>query len=270
MAHVKLTDREFLEEYVTFAVWQPAIFSVWLTNQLSESGGFNKAAAIQIYLNFEIALEMLGMWYFALREWVPGQTSLAYTFAKIEISSRKEHRHNVDEALASMASLQAEQLLAELKQPDDGQLRQRGWSEEELRERQEVAANLAELLKRAFKNRVGSNADLVRAYNKLKHGIIVFQEIPGQEADGVALVHKVRSAGTDGVRIDPIWLPKSRERLKAISDITVTVCQLAGTLLAILPWFYFSQDAWQAYKASPSAIGNMIQISRRLEEMRAE
>jgi len=39
MTAIKLSDKDFLDDYVCFVIWQPAIFSTWLTNQLSEKGG---------------------------------------------------------------------------------------------------------------------------------------------------------------------------------------------------------------------------------------
>jgi hypothetical protein len=267
VTQVRLSDKDFLEDYICFGVWQPATFSVWLTNQLSPNGGFNKAAALQIYLNFEIALEMMAMWYFALGEWSPGRNSLARKFTNVKISGETGNRYNVADALSRMISMSPDELFAHLKQPTRDQLAQRGWTEAELRGRDEVALKLPGILQSALKNRVASNGDLVRAYNKLKHGLFVFQELAGERGDGVALIHSVHADDASGVMVEPIWMPTTYERLRAITDITVVVCKLAAALLEVVPWYYYSDEDRQAYRQRPSATGSMIKVYEKIEEM---
>jgi hypothetical protein len=269
MAAVKLTDKDFLDDYVCFGVWQPAIFSTWLSNQLSENGGFNKSAALQIYLNFEIALEMLAKWYFALAEWQPGTTSLTRTFDRIDVKNTPDNPYTVDIALDAIDSHSAAELLTLLKQPTSDALRARGWTDQEVSDREADIKKLVDLLGRALGNRSSDKAELLRAYNKLKHGFFAFQELPGQTDDGgVALVHKINADGSSGVLVEPIWLPVERGRLVPIVDTIISICQIAAVLLANITWFYFTSDDWQTYKSNPSSTGAMIEVIKKIQAMR--
>lgn len=271
MGGAEVTDKEFLEDYLQFGLWQPAYFSVWLLNQIGSGEGASKSLAIQIYLNFQMALEALSMWYFALVEWKPGVDSLVKRFDGINISESPGARHSTEKALQELSAMDLPCLLGTLKQPTEQQLRGRGWGEGEVQRREEGVSEIPGLLRRAMQNRLADSGDLVRAFNKFKHGLIVLQALkpPETQTDAVALVTDVEMTDPGKARVEAIWLGCSPERLKPLVDTTVSVCHITAMLLVLVPWYHMSNLGWAEYRCQSNAVDGVARVYERLEQLRA-
>lgn len=255
-----MTDREFLDEYLHFSVWQPAYVSKFLFAELEGATGARKSLALQIYLNFEMALEAFCMWYFTLRDWHPG-TPLAERFASVHINEKEGGAFSSARALAEVQSLEVS--LGEwLHQPSKEALIERGWNKEQAAEREASIDAFHDVFRRALKNRGAADGDLVRAYNKLKHGLLAFQAsaIGVDDQDTVVLP----TGKIEAIRTDHVAIQCSPDTMEKLVQVTVSSCGWIAGTLALMDWYYLTERSWEDYQAGPNVVAGVAQIWQRV------
>ena len=257
---LQVSDTQFLEDYLTFALWQPAFMGHVLYAE-SESAEAAKACfGLQMYLNLEMALECLSKWYFALRDWKPQSEPLLWRFKTTNVRENTEAQdYTAKAALDELTTLPAEQMLATLKQPTDSDLERRGWAVQDRNQRTRGINEVLETLRRALRNRIAGEGDLVRAYNNAKHGLLVLRELPGvNDSSSAFLIAKVQKGQGGQSLIKPLGLSGESGQLRRIRDTTIVTCQLMAVLLAVIPWYYYSDLTWQQYKAQPDNLADSV------------
>ena len=266
----QLSDENFLEDYLTFAVWQPAYMAHWLYKQASSAGTAKTCFALQIYLNMEMALEALSKWYFALRDWRPGCEPLLWRFKKTDVREKPEARdHATHIALKDLNNSCADEILSKLKQPSEAHLRDAGWSENELENRSASVDSLLKTFRAGLQNRVAGDGDLVRAYNNLKHGLLALHELPGaNQPPSLFLISRVKRGQGGGSLVTPLGLSCESDNLRPLRDTTIATCKLIAVLLNLLPWYFYSRLTWAQYKAEPdNLIGAVTKVSKKIDKL---
>ena len=268
---LELSDKNFVEDYLTFAVWQPAYMAHWLLLQAESASAAKACFALQMYLNMEIALETLSKWYFTLRDWRRASESLLWRFKTTEVRENPDAEdYATHVALKDVEASSVDDLLLRLKQPSSDDLKARGWSEDELTEREKTIPDLVATLTAGLQNRMAGSGDLRRAYNNLKHGLLVLQDLPGftKPPGSIFLIAGLRNDEPDSSMITPLGLASDSQSLRLLRDNCVGVSRLIAALLAVLPWYYQTNATWNDYQKQPNnAIGAMQMAWKKLDKL---
>lgn len=270
LSSLDLSDPDFLDDYLSFAVWQPAYMAHWLYGQAKSARTAKTCFGLQMYLNMEIAFEALAKWYFALRDWTPKSEPLLWMFKKTEM---KEGEKAVDYAtpvaLKQLQDSPEEQILCLLKQPSETELRDRGWSKKELDERSAVVGDLLRTLRAGLQNRAAGGGDLRRAYNNLKHGLLVLQQLPGlSRKQSAFLVAKVTRGQRNRSVVVPLEFCCDADQLRPLRDNAIATCKLIAVLLALIPWYYYTALSWGEYEAQPdTVVGAVKAVWKKIDEL---
>jgi len=247
----------------------------WLYSQARSATTAKTCFGLQIYLNMEIAFEALAKWYFTLRDWTPKSEPLLWRFKKTEVKEKENPKAQdcaTHIALTQLQDSPQDQILSLLKQPSEAQLKARGWSKRELEYRLAVIGNLLDTLQAGFQNRVAGGGDLVRAYNNLKHGLLVLQQLPGpKQKASVFLIARVNKGPGAQSSITPLGLSCDADQLRPLRDNTIETCKLIAALLALIPWYYYTDLSWRAYKAQPDTVVGAVQaVWKKMDKLRSQ
>ena len=266
-----ISDAEFIADYLSFAVWQPAYIAHWLLLQAESADGAKACFALQMYLNMEMSLETLSKWYFTLRDWRPGSESLLWRFKTTEVREKPNAKNYATHiAFDKLEASPLDDVLVCLKQPSFDNLKARGWSEHELRDRLTVISDLLVTLRAGLQNRMAGSGDLRRAFNNLKHGLLFLQDLPGQSkpVGSIFLIAGIREAQPDDSMITPLGLASDSRSLRLLRDSCVGVSRLVAVLLVLLPWYYQSNATWAEYQTNPNnAVGAMRMVWKKLDKL---
>lgn len=171
-----LEDRAVLRNAVLFATTQRAFAGFRVLREPLENLDdlYRACLAVESFQQFVVSTEDLLSWFFVLKEWRPGTPdgSLLAGLDRIQVGAG---RWTEPKALELLQTMTADDYRLMMRIPTSDELRTDGWDSQVINIIETAMAEQFNGIKRLVMKRSEMDRSRIRAYNKSKHGSLLFR-----------------------------------------------------------------------------------------------
>lgn len=231
----RLSDREFLRNYCTFAGMHRAITADVLFRSLKQEPHRRRWIGLEMMANFAAVLEDVALWFFVLREWKNNDVPLFDLLDTIRVSEGQ--RYSAQRAFQELIRWSTDDMRREFGLPSNRHLLSWGWTEDMVKKHVAAITEALDRMKSALGLRIEEQGIVVSGYNKIKHGMLAIATSE-HSSIGVSIMLPSRRGARDiptGKRkINAEWVACEDEELSKLARVTIFINEALWVILCII------------------------------------